>query len=101
MLADSAGLLKLGKGALKGLPYVGTGATLIFGGIEVADGSKTLGQAAAETGLSLAGGLPAEWPVRRSRCGRQRGADNRHGCRRRHRRDHRKRHRFVGRRQGR
>ncbi|HEX5402337.1 MAG TPA: hypothetical protein VFX16_08555 [Pseudonocardiaceae bacterium] len=57
LLEDSSGLLKLGKGALKGIPYVGTGAALLFGGIEVADGSETPGQAVAETGMSLAGGI--------------------------------------------
>jgi hypothetical protein len=57
LLEDSSGLLKVGKGALKGIPYVGTGAALVFGGIEIADGSMTPGQAAAETGLSLAGGI--------------------------------------------
>jgi HPt (histidine-containing phosphotransfer) domain-containing protein len=53
---DSSGLLKLGNGVLKNLPYVGTGATILFGGLEVLDGSKTPLQATAETGLSLAGG---------------------------------------------
>jgi hypothetical protein len=57
LLADSSGMLKLGKGALRNLPYVGTGATILFGGLEVLDGSKTSTQAAAETGLSLAGGV--------------------------------------------
>lgn len=53
---DSSGLLKLGNGVLKNLPYVGTGATILFGGLEVLDGSKTPLQATAETGLSIAGG---------------------------------------------
>jgi len=57
LVADSSGLLKLGKGALKGIPYVGTGATIVFGGLEVIDGSKTPMQATAETGLSIAGGV--------------------------------------------
>ncbi|HEX3591878.1 MAG TPA: hypothetical protein VHV74_19830 [Pseudonocardiaceae bacterium] len=56
VLEDSSGLLKLGKGALKGVPYVGTGFTLVMGGIDVADDSKTVVQATAETGLSIAGG---------------------------------------------
>ncbi len=57
LLQDSSGLLKLGKGVLKGLPYVGTTATIAFGGLEVIDGSRTPMQATAEAGLSLAGGI--------------------------------------------
>jgi uncharacterized protein YukE len=56
LLEDGSGLLKLGKGALKGLPYVGTGATLASAGVDVAMG-KPVGKAAAETGMSLAGGI--------------------------------------------
>jgi hypothetical protein len=56
MLADSSGMLKLGKVALKGIPYVGTGMTILFGGLEVLDGSKTPLQATTETGLSIAAG---------------------------------------------
>jgi uncharacterized protein YukE len=57
LLEDSSGLLKIGKGVLKGVPYVGTGATILFGGLEVLDGSRTPLQATAETGLGLAGGI--------------------------------------------
>jgi hypothetical protein len=53
---DSSGLLKLGNGALKNLPVVGAGVTILFGGLEVLDGNRTPLQATAETGLSLAGG---------------------------------------------
>lgn len=56
MLEDSSGLLKLGKGALKGVPYIGTGFTLVLGGIDVADGSRTVVQATAEASLTIAGG---------------------------------------------
>jgi hypothetical protein len=56
LLEDSSGLLKLGKGVLKGVPYAGTAAAILFGGVEVMDGDKTPWQATAETGLSLAGG---------------------------------------------
>lgn len=56
LVEDSSGLLKLGQAAAKNLPYVGTGATILFGGLEVLDGSETPTQAIAETGLSLAGG---------------------------------------------
>ncbi len=50
-------MLKLGKGVLKGVPYVGIGMTILFGGLEVLDGHETPVQATAETGLSLAGGV--------------------------------------------
>jgi hypothetical protein len=56
LVEDSSGLLKLGQGVAKSLPYVGTGATILFGGLEVLDGSETPTRAVAETGLSLAGG---------------------------------------------
>lgn len=56
LVEDSSGLLKLGQGVAKNLPYVGTTASLVFGGLEVLDGSETPTQAIAETGLSLAGG---------------------------------------------
>lgn len=56
LVADSSGILKLTKGVLKGVPYVGTGASLLFGGIEIADGSEKPAQAAAETVGGIAGG---------------------------------------------
>ncbi len=56
MLADSSGMLKVTKGVLKGVPYLGTGVSLLFGGIEVADGSEKPGRAVAETGGGIVGG---------------------------------------------
>jgi hypothetical protein len=56
MVADSSGLLKVTKGVLRGVPYLGTGVSILFGGVEVLDGSEKPAQAVAETGGSIAGG---------------------------------------------
>ncbi len=50
------GWLRLGKGAARGVPVIGTGLTVASGATDVAMG-KPVGQAAGETGGSLAGGV--------------------------------------------
>jgi hypothetical protein len=56
LIEDSSGLLKVTSGVLKGIPYVGTIASITFGAVSVADGSETPKQAVAETAGSVAGG---------------------------------------------
>lgn len=54
IVEDGSAVLRVSKGALEGLPFVGTGVALASGAMNVALGEPP-GQAAAETGASLAG----------------------------------------------
>lgn len=56
LIKDGKGLLKLAKGAARGLPVVGTGIAIVSTAVDVGMG-EPLGQATAETGAGIGGGI--------------------------------------------
>lgn len=55
LVEDSGNYLKYFKPYLKGMPYVGSAITVLSEGVDVADGEKSLGRAAADAGADIAG----------------------------------------------